>query len=56
MIWTDLGLPLWRAKTLRDLASVLAARGEHDRAAAMAAEATTIVTEHGVHGTVEARW
>ncbi|MFJ3192382.1 AfsR/SARP family transcriptional regulator [Streptomyces griseoviridis] len=28
-LWESLGLPLWRARTLRDLAEVHAARGEH---------------------------
>ncbi|MET8825593.1 BTAD domain-containing putative transcriptional regulator [Streptomyces sp. NPDC004610] len=45
--WDRLALPLWRARTLRDLARAALALGEHARSEALEAEAHRIFTDLG---------
>ncbi|MFC4856947.1 AfsR/SARP family transcriptional regulator [Actinophytocola glycyrrhizae] len=45
--WAALSLPVWRARTLRDLSMVLAGLGEHDTADATWAEAQDLFRHHG---------
>ncbi|MEU4767041.1 BTAD domain-containing putative transcriptional regulator [Actinosynnema sp. NPDC023794] len=45
--WEALSLPVWRARTLRDLAATLAALGEPDAARAARREAESIFRAHG---------
>ncbi|WP_329056902.1 NB-ARC domain-containing protein [Amycolatopsis sp. NBC_01488] len=45
--WDALGLPLWRARSLRDLVTTLAARGDTADASATWSEALAIFRRHG---------
>ncbi|MCS7476188.1 BTAD domain-containing putative transcriptional regulator [Umezawaea endophytica] len=45
--WTALGLPVWRARTLRDLVSVLTALGDRPAADLAWTEALSIFERHG---------
>jgi DNA-binding SARP family transcriptional activator/tetratricopeptide (TPR) repeat protein len=46
-VWDVLALPLWRARTLRDVADVCAARGEPGAARRVRADALAIFQAHG---------
>ncbi len=45
-IWDGMEAPLWRARTVRDLAEVHARRGEAGQAARLLADATRVFREH----------
>ncbi|MFG3295911.1 BTAD domain-containing putative transcriptional regulator [Streptomyces sp. NPDC048179] len=47
-LWAELGLPLWRARTVRDLAGVWAADGEEEATRAARAEALEVFRSVGV--------
>jgi tetratricopeptide (TPR) repeat protein len=46
--WDSLELPVWKARTWRDQADVLAARGRHDEAVSLRAEALDVMRRCGV--------
>jgi DNA-binding SARP family transcriptional activator/tetratricopeptide (TPR) repeat protein len=53
--WEALSLPVWRARTLRDLSIVHSRTGEHDLADEAWTEAQGIFTRHGTHEAGEPR-
>ncbi|UVS82274.1 Regulatory protein AfsR [Actinokineospora sp. UTMC 2448] len=53
--WEALSLPVWRARTLRDLAQVLAGMGQAAEADAAWAEASAAFAGHGTREAVEPR-
>jgi tetratricopeptide (TPR) repeat protein len=53
--WTALALPLWQARTMRDLSTVLASTGRVEQSDAMWATAREIFERHGSHEAVEPR-
>ncbi|HEY0500588.1 MAG TPA: BTAD domain-containing putative transcriptional regulator [Kutzneria sp.] len=53
--WTALALPLWQARTMRDLSTLLAATGRTGEADAMWAEARRLFERHGSHEANEPR-
>jgi DNA-binding SARP family transcriptional activator len=53
--WTALGLPLWQARTMRDLSTLLAAAGRTVEADSMWAEARRLFERHGSHEANEPR-
>jgi DNA-binding SARP family transcriptional activator len=53
--WTALALPLWQARTMRDLSTVLASTGRAEQADVMWANAREIFERHGSHEAVEPR-
>jgi len=53
--WTALGLPLWQARTMRDLSTLLAATGRTVEADSMWAEARRLFERHGSHEANEPR-
>ena len=53
--WTALSLPLWQARTMRDLSTVLAATGRGDQADATWAQARRLFERHDSHEATEPR-
>ena len=53
--WTALSLPLWQARTMRDLSTVLDATGRGDQADATWAAARQLFERHGSHEASEPR-
>ncbi|MET1074093.1 MAG: BTAD domain-containing putative transcriptional regulator, partial [Umezawaea sp.] len=53
--WDALGLPVWRARTLRDLATALGALGDQENSDRMWAEALGIFERHGCREAREPR-
>lgn len=53
--WTALALPLWQARTMRDLSAVLETAGRAEQADAMWATARGIFERHGSHEAMEPR-